>query len=82
MLTRTLAVAAVAVMSAGAAPRTLAPFSSPATEVRLALSADGKLALWGRIGSASDPDGWQILESRRVGEAWSAPKPVSFNSAG
>jgi len=54
--------------------------STPDADVRITFSPDGKRMLWGRIGGAADEQGWEILESERRGDGWSAPKPVSFNS--
>jgi len=76
------ALAAIALLATGpATQKTLMPFSSADTEVRIALAPDGKRALWGHIGAPDDPQGWQILESVKTAAGWSAPKPVSFNSA-
>ncbi len=54
--------------------------STPATEVKIALSPDGKRALWGVIGWDGGAGGWDIVESERQGDTWSPPRPVSFDS--
>jgi Tol biopolymer transport system component len=48
--------------------------------VRITFSPDEKRMLWGVI-AQNDPNGFQIMESIRRGNEWSAPVPVSFNSA-
>lgn len=53
--------------------------SSAYSEVRLAVSPDGNTMLWGskdRPGGAGSSDIWL---TRRLGDRWSAPEPVSFN---
>jgi hypothetical protein len=55
--------------------------STPRTEVRLAISPDGTRMLWGAIGVAGGPGGWDILESVRTASGWSAPAPAPFDSA-
>lgn len=61
----------------------LAPgiISTPASEIRVAFSPDGKRALWGAIDRAGGPGGWDIFESVRKGSSWDAARPVSFDSA-
>lgn len=68
----------------GAAPKSpvelVEPASSAYSEVRLAMSPDGRTMLWGskdRPGGAGSSDLWM---SRQQGGGWSAPQPVSFNS--
>lgn len=51
-----------------------------ATEVRLAISPDGKTLFFGRIGAPDDPDGWDIYESVLEDGVWSSPQPACFNS--
>jgi len=55
--------------------------STPATEVRLAISPDGRRMLWGVIGQPDDANGWEIYESVRRPAGWSRPAPAAFNSA-
>lgn len=54
--------------------------STPATEVRIAFSPDGKRMLWGAIGWQNGAGGWDIYESVKTGGKWSVPKSASFNS--
>jgi hypothetical protein len=54
--------------------------STPASEVRIALSPDGRRALWGAIDRSGGPGGWDIFESTRSGSAWGPARPVSFDS--
>ncbi|MBW8883049.1 MAG: PD40 domain-containing protein, partial [Asticcacaulis sp.] len=64
-----------------ATPQPLLPgtVDTPASEIRPAFSPDGKCILWGSITTA-DKD-WQILQTCRKGDGWSAAEPVSFDSA-
>jgi len=55
--------------------------STANTEVRITFSPDGQRMLWGTIGWSGGAGGWDIFESRRVGDGWSPPGPVSFNSS-
>lgn len=55
--------------------------SSPYSEVRAAISPDGRTVLWGSTNRPGGPGGWDIWMSRRDGNAWRAPAPVSFDSA-
>jgi len=55
--------------------------SSPYSEVRAAVSPDGHTLLWGSTNRPGGPGGWDIWMTRREGGAWSAPAPVSFDSA-
>ena len=55
--------------------------STPASEIRVAFSPDGKRALWGAIDRSGGPGGWDIFESVRRGSGWEAARPVSFDSA-
>src|SRR4030095_3242367 len=55
--------------------------STPATEVRITFSPDGKRMLWGGIGWAGGVGGWDIYESVRTRDGWSKPLPVAFDSA-
>jgi Tol biopolymer transport system component len=54
--------------------------SSPAAEVRLAFSPDGRQVLWGSIGREAAPDQQDIWERHRVAGGWSAPARVSFDT--
>lgn len=53
--------------------------SSEYSEVRLAVSPDGRLLLWGST-DRPGPGGYNIWMSRREHDTWSAPEPVPFNS--
>jgi Tol biopolymer transport system component len=60
----------------------LSPVSTERTEVRLAISPDGKRRLWGVLEWPDGPGKWEIVESvRQPDGAWSAPHFASFNSA-
>jgi TolB protein len=65
------------------APELVAPgiASSQFTEVRLAVSPDGRTMLWGSTNRPGGPGGWDVWVSRKGGASWSAPEPVSFDSA-
>ncbi len=54
--------------------------STAKSEVRITFSPDGKRMLWGAIGWSDGTGGWDIYESQRAGDGWSAPRAVSFNS--
>ena len=55
--------------------------SSEHSEIRLAISPDGRTALWGSVNRPGGPGGWNIWMSRRdASGAWGAPIAVSFNS--
>jgi hypothetical protein len=54
--------------------------SSPAAEVRLAISPDGQQMLWGSIGRDAPAEQQDIWERHRVGDGWSAPARVSFDT--
>ena len=58
--------------------------STPASEIRIAVSPDGRRALWGAIDRAGGPGGWDIFESLRVGptsaSTWGPARAVSFDS--
>lgn len=64
------------------APELFAPgvVSSEHVEIRLAMSPDGNTVLWGSTDRPGGAGGWDIWASRKVGEAWSPPTAVSFNS--
>jgi TolB protein len=58
--------------------------STPASEIRIAVSPDGRRALWGAIDRTSPkgPGGWDIFESLREGPAspWGPAHAVPFDS--
>ena len=54
--------------------------SSPAAEVRLAFSPDGRQVLWGSIGRDAAPDQQDIWERHRIVGGWSTPARVSFDT--
>lgn len=56
--------------------------STAASEIRLAISPDGTRMLWGSIGRDAERGQLDIWERHRVGDGWSAPAPVPFNTAG
>jgi hypothetical protein len=65
---------------------TNAPFepgiiSTAAAEVRLAISPDGRQMLWGSIGRDAPAEQQDIWERHRVGDGWSTPARVSFDTA-
>src|SRR5262245_19119756 len=64
------------------APQVFAPgvASTSFSEVRLTISPDGGTALWFSRNRAGGAGGYDIWMSRRVGDAWGAAEPVSFNS--
>jgi len=56
--------------------------STATTEVRVTFSPNGERMLWGAIGRAGGPGGWEIFESVRTATGWSMPHPMSFDSPG
>jgi TolB protein len=55
--------------------------STAVSEVRITFSPDGQRMLWGTIDwRGGGQGGWDIYESVKTPDGWSAPKPVSFNS--
>lgn len=56
--------------------------STAASEIRLAISPDGRRMLWGSIGRDAARGQLDIWERHREGDGWSAPAPVPFNTAG
>ena len=54
--------------------------SSEFSEVRLAVSPDGKTMLWGSKDRPGGPGGWDIWLTRRGTSEWSPPEPASFDS--
>jgi len=55
--------------------------SSERVEVRLAVSPDGAVMLWGSTDRPGGPGGWDIWMSRRDGATWGAPVAAPFDSA-
>jgi chorismate-pyruvate lyase len=55
--------------------------STKYSEVRAAVSPDGNTVLWGSVDRPGGPGGWDIWMVRRDRGRWSAPQPVSFNTA-
>lgn len=55
--------------------------SRETSEVKLTFSPDGKTILWGTIGRKDGAGGLDIWQSIKTASGWSAPKPVSFNTA-
>jgi hypothetical protein len=55
--------------------------STKYSEVRVAISPDGNTVLWGSVDRPGGPGGWDIWMVRRQGSTWSAPRPVSFDTA-
>lgn len=55
--------------------------STAATEVRLAVSPDGRHEVWGAIGRSGGAGGFDLFERERKDGAWQVPRAVSFNSA-
>jgi TolB protein len=53
--------------------------STPAAEVRLAISPDGRHEVWGVIDQRGQ--GWDLFERFQRADGWSTPTPVSFNSS-
>jgi Tol biopolymer transport system component len=54
--------------------------STAFSEVRLAVSPDGKTMLWGSKDRPGGPGGWDIWVTRQGARGWSAPEPVAFDS--
>jgi hypothetical protein len=82
MKTFVLALLAFAATPALAADPSVLPgvVSTAASEIRLAISPDGRRMLWGSIGREAPPRQLDIWERHRVGDGWSTPKPVAFNT--
>jgi TolB protein len=55
--------------------------STDKPEVRITFSPDGKHMLWGAIGWSNGVGGWDIYESERTADGWSAPRVASFDSS-
>ena len=79
---------AVMILAAAPVPAADAPdpvvlpgvVSTAASEIRLAIRPDGRQMLWGAIGRDAARGQLDIWERHRVGDGWSAPAPVSFNT--
>jgi Tol biopolymer transport system component len=56
--------------------------STAATEIRLAISPDGRRMLWGSVGRDAAPGQLDIWERHREGKSWSKPAPAPFNTDG
>lgn len=54
--------------------------STAYSEVRVAVSPDGRTILWGSTDRPGGPGGWDIWMIRRAGKDWSVPQPVSFDT--
>jgi hypothetical protein len=54
--------------------------STPVTDVRLTISADGTRQLWGANARPGGRGSYDVWERRRTGTGWSAPSPVSFDT--
>ena len=55
--------------------------SSPYSEIRAAVSPDGRTVLWGSTNRLGGAGGWDVWMSRRDGDRWSEPSAVSFDTA-
>lgn len=79
-----LCLAAGTALAADAADPVVLPgvVSTAATEIRLAISPDGRRMLWGSIGRDAAPGQLDIWERHRTGRTWSQPAPVPFNTDG
>jgi TolB protein len=75
------ATAPAAAFEVTSAAELVLPASSAYSEVRLAVSPDGNTMLWGSKDRPGGPGSYDIWSARRTGEAWSAPAPVSFDTA-
>lgn len=56
--------------------------STAASEIRLAISPDGRRMLWGSVGRDAAPGQLDIWERHRQGQGWSTPAPAPFNTDG
>lgn len=57
-------------------------FSTPAHEVRLTLSPDGRTAMWFSRDRKGGAGGYDIWVARKAGETWGEPSPAPFNTPG
>jgi TolB protein len=55
--------------------------STEKSEVRITFSPDGQHMLWGAIGWSNGAGGWDIYESERTADGWSAPRVAAFDSS-
>jgi TolB protein len=62
-------------------PELVPQTSSEYSEVRLAISPDGEAMLWGSANRPGGPGSYDLWIARRTASGWSAPLPVSFNTA-
>jgi TolB protein len=73
----------VPVAATSAEPEVFAPgvVSTEHSEIRLALSPDGALAIWGSTNRPGGPGGWDLWVSRADGAGgWGTPAPAPFDS--
>ncbi|MBK9968967.1 MAG: PD40 domain-containing protein [Holophagales bacterium] len=54
--------------------------STEFSEIKITFSPDGTRVLWGSTNRPGGPGGWDLWESRKEKEGWSAPAPIEFNS--
>ena len=54
--------------------------STEFSEIKVTFSPDGTRVLWGSTNRPGGPGGWDLWESRKEKDGWSAPAPVPFNS--
>ena len=54
--------------------------STEFSEIKVTFSPDGTRVLWGSTNRPGGPGEWDIWESRKEKDGWSAPAPVPFNS--
>ena len=54
--------------------------SSEFSEVKVTFSPDGARVLWGSTNRPGGPGGWDLWESRKEMDGWTAPATVTFNS--
>lgn len=55
--------------------------STPASEVRASVSADGQRIAWGSTDREGGAGGWDLWQARRVDGRWQDARPLPFNSA-
>jgi Tol biopolymer transport system component len=54
--------------------------STEFSEIKVTFSPDGTRVLWGSTNRPGGPGGWDLWESRKEKDGWSAPAPAPFNS--
>lgn len=54
--------------------------STPYSEVRATVSPDGRTVLWGSTNRPGGAGGWDIWMTRKIGDDWTAPAAVSFDT--